>query len=131
MVDRENAGRTAARMKKVFTEEELQRIVFKPGGIDCITGKKMLPSCSVDVHRMGKEKAERFVRNVIAIIQYPFRLTVVHGYNGGTEMLKMFRTRFEDTRINGYLSLLWNPGVTIFLVGEESLQIDRRKWKAA
>ena len=68
---------------------------------------------------MHKPEASRFVKNVIAIIRMPFRLTVIHGYNSGTELLRMFRENFSDARVNGYCIVPKNPGVTIFLVKQD------------
>ena len=101
------------RLKTIFTDSEMSRIFLYPGG------DGQLPGCSVDVHGMHKPEASRFVKNVIAIIRMPFRLTVIHGYNSGTELLRMFRENFSDARVNGYCIVPKNPGVTIFLVKQD------------
>lgn len=105
--------KTNERLKTIFTDNEMSRIFLYPGG------EGQLPGCSVDVHGMHKPEANRFVKNVIAIIRVPFRLTVIHGYNSGTELLRMFRENFSDARVNGYCIVPKNPGVTIFLVGQD------------
>lgn len=101
------------RLETIFTDDEMSRIFLYPGG------DGHLPECSVDVHGMHKPEANRFVKNVIAIIRMPFRLTVIHGYNSGTELQRMFRENFSDVRVDGYQIVPKNPGVTIFIVGEE------------
>ena len=56
----------------------------------------------VDLHGMCRESAQKALSNIIAIIRSPFILDVIHGYNGGEEMIALVEAVHADHRTHGY-----------------------------
>ena len=70
----------------------------------------------VDLHGMCRESAQKSLRNIIAIIRFPFILDVIHGYNGGTVIKEMIYGDLKSPKIREHRSPLWNPGETLMRI---------------
>ena len=71
---------------------------------------------SIDVHGMTRRQAERSIRNLINLARCPFTLTIIHGYNHGTAILDMVRTKHISSHIKGRYADNYNPGVTYLAI---------------
>lgn len=94
-----------AKMKMIFTKEEIARITEKiQGDVHMLT---------VDVHGLKVKEAKRFLNNLIAVNSEAYDIRVIHGYNHGTAIKEMVRTELESTRLLEKKSVRHNPGQTI------------------
>ena len=74
-------------------------------------------SVTVDLHYLSCKEARQFVKNVVAMLyMIPFKLDVIHGYNGGTAIKDMLRTKEISPRIISISSPEYNPGESILEV---------------
>lgn len=73
-------------------------------------------SVVVDVHGMKCWQAERFINNLINIARCPFVMTVIHGYNHGTAILEMVRTKLSNRHIVNRYTDNYNRGITYLAI---------------
>lgn len=93
--------RVLARMRMIFTENELERIWFIPTNIIC-----------VDLHGLSCFDARRFLNNVINVLCVPEELQVIHGYNHGTALRDMIRNDLHNPHIYEIRTDERNYGIT-------------------
>lgn len=93
--------RVMARMKMIFTRNELERIWFIPTDMICI-----------DLHGLSCFDARRFLNNVINILRNPEELQVIHGYNHGTALRDMIRKDLHNPHIIDIRTDERNYGIT-------------------
>lgn len=70
----------------------------------------------VDVHGMKSWQAERFINNLINIARCPFVMSVIHGYNHGTAILDMVRTKLTNRHIVNRYTDNYNRGITYLAI---------------
>ena len=93
----------------LFPENESKRIQMsetKANGL----------SIMFDAHGLKCWQAERAINNLINIVQRPFTLTIVHGYNHGTAILKMVREKLTNPHILQRQTDTYNQGVTYLAI---------------
>lgn len=73
-------------------------------------------SVVVDVHGMKCWQAERFINNLINIARCSFVMTVIHGYNHGTAILEMVRTKLSNCHIVSRYEDNHNRGITYLAI---------------
>ena len=66
----------------------------------------------VDVHGMTCPEAQRFLRNVIALMKGDFSMYVIHGYNRGCAIKAMLMRTQLSVRTYRIGHIDWNPGMT-------------------
>lgn len=66
----------------------------------------------VDLHGKKCVEALKIIRQIITIIQIPFTLDIIHGYNHGTAIKDMIWNQVKHTRIQEKFCNEWNPGET-------------------
>lgn len=64
-----------------------------------------------DCHGLKTANAKRSVHNIIAMIQYPFELDIIHGYNHGTSIEEMLYSQM----------LTQNPRIVEMHIDEKNL----------
>lgn len=98
------------RMGMIFTNEEMQRIQVKS-----MDGE---PEIIVDLHRLCRSQARRFVKNIIALIRGAFFLELIHGFNHGTALRDMFRneTAALSDRVVSAKPVDFNDGATMLCI---------------
>ena len=94
-----------ARFGMVFTKQELERMVFIFAGNGEVT-------VQADVHGMTCQEARAFLKNLIAVIRYSFRLVVIHGFHRGTCIRDMVRSEKLSDKVVGTKCFLENDGIT-------------------
>ena len=67
----------------------------------------------VDVHEFHRTETKRMINNMINVVRNPCRITVIHGYNRGTVLLRMIRTELNNPKIKRILTVAYNPGETL------------------
>lgn len=66
----------------------------------------------VDVHGMTCLEAQKFLKNVIALMKGDFCMYVIHGYNRGCAIKEMLQNTKLSTRNYQIWHISWNPGMT-------------------
>lgn len=90
-----------SKCEMVFPKEDMVRFsVFEDGNL------------CVDVHGMSCIEAQRFIKNVIAMMRGEFSVYVIHGYNRGVAIKQMLRRVRLSARDYNVSAIVWNPGMT-------------------
>ena len=92
------------RMKILFTAEDMQRITEKEDGF------------KVDLHGKNRWEAKILIRNIINMVNHPFTLDVVHGYNHGIVLKTMINNEDINPRIISRKVSDYNMGETYLIV---------------
>ncbi len=71
-----------------------------------------LPDITLDLHMLKTRDAERTTKNVIAIINEPFNLHLIHGHTHGESIKRMLRNQISSNKIKEIRSDSWNEGIT-------------------
>lgn len=95
-----------ARLKMIFTEEQLSRIRLYTR-LDGEVGKII-----VNVHGLKCREAERFINNIISVARSSCTVEVIHGYLHGTSIKQMLRKNFLNPSIRAVVADRTNLGVT-------------------
>ena len=97
------------RLATVLPNDELHRLKIE--NIEdrsvCITA---------NVHKLKCHQARRLINNVICLLQIPFKLTIIHGYNHGTAIKDMLSTNYTNKHITKKYVDNNNPGITHMLI---------------
>ncbi len=88
----------------VFSKDDLQRFSIVDGEL------------YVDVHGMTCPKAQRFLKNIIALLRGNVSMYVIHGYTRGCAIKEMLRKTTLSTRDYQVRHVDWNPGMTRLIV---------------
>ena len=90
---------------RIFTKREIDRISeSEENGVKVIT---------VDLHRMGRDDARLFLKNIIALnFRDEFRMDVIHGYIHGTRLKRMIRKKPLSSRVISVTECPWNKGLS-------------------
>lgn len=96
------------RFSGIYTSKETRRIHVN----ETVTGISVV----VDVHGMTCSQAKRFINNLINVARCPFILTVIHGYNHGTAILRMVRNELDNQHITRRFLDQYNQGVTYLAI---------------
>lgn len=91
----------------IFTQDEIKRITVTNDQFVCIR---------VDLHGLGKYKAERFISDVINLYRDEFVLNLIHGYNHGTVLKSMILNEYTHKRISFMQSVKGNQGMTTIYI---------------
>ncbi len=67
----------------------------------------------VDVHEFHQAEAKRMLNNMINLVINPCKITVIHGYNRGTVLMRMIRTDLKNPKIRKIESVSYNHGETL------------------
>lgn len=95
----------AARLRMIFTSEELRRIRIMDSG----NGRLRIIA---DVHGMKCWEARHFINNIINVIRAGFQFEIINGYNHGTAIKKMLAQNFNNDHIMERHPDPHNRGVT-------------------
>ena len=88
----------------LYTNDALQRLKY-------IDDKDHIV-LQVDVHKMTCKQARQYINNIINLSDSPMRLAIIHGYNHGTAISDLVRTRLKNGRIMKRVIHENNRGVT-------------------
>ena len=66
----------------------------------------------VDVHGLTCPKAQRFLKNILALLKGSVSMYIIHGYNHGCAIKEMLRNTRLSSRNYQVLHVDWNPGMT-------------------
>ncbi len=98
-----------AKMGFIMTKDELERIkVSEEESGDM--------KVQVDLHELHKKEAKRFIGNILGLVNGPFRLKVIHGYNNGTVLKEYVNDELQNKRIQNRYVPAYNQGITILNV---------------
>lgn len=89
------------RIKMILPTEQYERITEDKGN-----------GYIVDVHEFHRKETKRLINNMINVVQNPCRITVIHGYNRGTVLMRMIRTDLDNPKIKKISTVSYNPGET-------------------
>lgn len=92
------------RLSIIFSAEDMHRISFSD------------ESVVVDLHGKNKYEAKTFINNIINMINHPFKMDVIHGYNHGTVLKQMIYKEEINSRIVERLGSNHNMGETFLMV---------------
>jgi len=92
------------RMQIVFTAEDMRRISLIEDGF------------KVDLHGKNRWEAKAFIRNIINLVNHPFTLDVIHGYNRGIVLKNMISSEEINSRIVSRHVSEYNMGETYLTV---------------
>lgn len=96
--------RLAFLFSTIFTKDQLNRITI-------IDDESL--TVVVDLHRLSKIEAKRFVSNLINLTNnHPFSLDLIHGYHRGTVLKEMIADELKNKRIVANVPDATNLGVT-------------------
>ncbi len=71
---------------------------------------------SIDLHQLRRKEADKLLNNVINVIQEPFSLEVIHGYNHGTVLQQHVRNNLKNRKVRDIRLVSYNPGVTFLQI---------------
>ncbi|WP_022754210.1 hypothetical protein [Butyrivibrio fibrisolvens] len=71
-----------------------------------------LPDITLDLHMLKTRDAERTTKNVIAILNEPFNLHIIHGHIHGESIKRMLRNKMSSNKIQEIRPDSWNEGIT-------------------
>ncbi|SDW78959.1 hypothetical protein SAMN05216391_11767 [Lachnospiraceae bacterium KHCPX20] len=89
----------------IFTGEQVSRIHIEEDH-DVVT------EVEADVHGMSCSEARLFLHNLIALLRFPFKLIVIHGYVHGTAIKEMLYRSFSEKRLSEFGPVDCNYGIT-------------------
>ncbi|MBP3196034.1 MAG: hypothetical protein J6N21_03410 [Butyrivibrio sp.] len=92
------------RMQMIFSKEDMSRIELSESGI------------VVDLHGKHKGEAKRLINNIINIVNHPFIMDIIHGYNNGLVLKKMIHEERINSRVKGKYSNSYNYGETFLVI---------------
>ena len=92
------------RLSIIFTADDMNRITVSEDGL------------LVDLHGKSRHEAMVFINNIINLINHPFVLDVIHGYNRGTVLKQMLRKEKINSRIVSRKGSNYNMGETFLMV---------------
>ena len=92
------------RMQMIFSKEDMSRIELSESGI------------VVDLHGKHKGEAKRLINNIINIVNHPFIMDIIHGYNNGIVLKKMIHEESINCRITEKYSSAYNYGETFLVI---------------
>lgn len=73
----------------------------------------------IDIHRMTKKQAWYHISELVRKASPSvYRIRVIHGYNGGTELQRMVRTDFKRNKKVKRIEIGLNPGQTDLILRE-------------
>ncbi len=70
---------------------------------------------TVDVHGMKCWEARKFLNNILNIAKSRIEISVIHGYNHGTDIKDMINCNFSNPHIQKIYSDNYNMGITHIL----------------
>ena len=88
----------------VFSRDDIQRFSVVDGEL------------YVDVHGLTCPKAQRLLKNTIALLRGDITIYVIHGYNHGHAIKEMLRNTKLSRRNYQTQHVDWNPGMTKLVV---------------
>lgn len=95
------------RIEWILPKDNMKRITLK---------EKDQLMVYVDLHQMKCKEASWLISNLIAVIQENFILRIIHGFNHGVQLKRMFLSNFNNKRIVYRSSPDNNPGITDFVI---------------
>lgn len=73
----------------------------------------------LDIHGMTKQQAKRFLESqLLRASKSVYRIKVIHGYNGGTELRDMVRREMKHNKKVIRVEVGLNPGETTLVLRE-------------
>ena len=92
------------RMQIVLSSEDMRRISEVEDGY------------RVDIHGKNRWEAKTLIRNIINLVNHPFVLDVIHGYNHGVVLKVMINSEDINPRIVCRKTSNYNMGETFLTV---------------
>ncbi len=76
------------------------------------------PIIEVDIHGMNRYQAKAKIDSVLRRSKGVYRIRVIHGYRGGTELRDMIRYEYAKNPLVRRLEAGWNEGITELVLKE-------------
>lgn len=92
------------RLSTIFSSDDMNRITASEDGLQ------------VDLHGKSRHEAKVFINNIINLINHPFVLDIIHGYNRGTVLKQMIYKEKINSRIVSRTGVRYNMGETFLMV---------------
>ncbi|MBE6599552.1 MAG: hypothetical protein E7638_08935 [Ruminococcaceae bacterium] len=76
------------------------------------------PIVEVDVHGMNRYQAQTKIDSILRRSRGVYRIRIIHGYRGGTELRDMIRCEYAKNPLVRRVEPGWNEGITELVLRE-------------